>query len=372
MSMELVYTLCYLIAFVLFAVLTARLTGPSGRKHALFLVLAYGGAMAYGAHVLYFLVARRSLENESARVFWEQVEQGGELEFGDHVLRVLEASGGLWGGPLVVVLLTIVFLRLLRSPAEQKRQAADACAVALPFSLAIAKIGCFAVGCCYGAKCQGAACFVSDWAVAANEVSRFPSALLDVVAFTSVGIVLSIMYRRSVARGTLLLWFVVLYSVARFLTEFSRGDAVGGTYFGLSAVQWVVGLGILACAGALMRPKSFTYFLRGTETAAGSDITPQRRYVAWLCILEIATWPLAPIWALVFGALLLRSVVRQDPIGRANYAALSLLAIVGAASLYMVALLPVLVLATAVAVALPWLFNAADSRPSKVTTTCQS
>ncbi len=37
----------------------------------------------------------------------------------------------------------------------------------------------------------------------------------------------------------LLAWYLALYAVIRFGTEWLRGDAVRGIYFGLSTSQWI-------------------------------------------------------------------------------------------------------------------------------------
>lgn len=82
-----------------------------------------------------------------------------------------------------------------------------------------------------------------------------------------------------------------------------------------------------------------------------------RKSVRWLCVIEFVTWPFAPVWAAIFGVLLIRAMYRGDAIRRANNAVLFSVALVGIASFYLESLFPMLVIACFAATGLPLLHN---------------
>lgn len=59
-----------------------------------------------------------------------------------------DLAGGMWGGPLIVLVLLTFTLRLLAR--RDWRLWLDYAAVSLPVPMAVAKVACLAQGCCYG------------------------------------------------------------------------------------------------------------------------------------------------------------------------------------------------------------------------------
>ncbi|MHC4664253.1 MAG: hypothetical protein ACYS8W_21530, partial [Planctomycetota bacterium] len=131
------YPLFYYCAFLVFALVARKLLKKEGRNSFLLnlMMAGYLIGMNFGAHVLYFLVCKHSVVNQSLRDFYFETYgrlsagglEGGVfsllIEFGD------TAMSGLWGGPLVVVIALVVFLFFLRLDPNVKLKSLDVFAV---------------------------------------------------------------------------------------------------------------------------------------------------------------------------------------------------------------------------------------------------
>ena len=121
-------------------------------------------------------------------------------------------------------------------------------------SIAIAqgfgRIGCFLAGCCYGIKTTspiGITFHQSKFAP--NEVSLLPTQLissgLDFLNF----FVLVIIARKKKADGQVAGFYLIFYSMGRFILEFFRGDLIRGNIGALSTSQFIsIFLFAMGCA----------------------------------------------------------------------------------------------------------------------------
>jgi len=164
-------------------------------------------------------------------------------------------QGGLslFGGFVPAFLAAMALLRWKKLPVLQY---ADGLCPALPFSIALIRIGCFLQGCCHGAPLTAA------WAVAFTRLdSKVPSPLLglglhptqlyEAVFLFTLTIFLLVAQRYARAPQGLLGTFTVFaYCVFRFLIDFHRGDLERG-YFG---VAWLTLSQIGALMGILATP----------------------------------------------------------------------------------------------------------------------
>jgi phosphatidylglycerol:prolipoprotein diacylglycerol transferase len=139
---------------------------------------------------------------------------------------------GMWGGPLVYLAIASIGTLLL---VRDRRSMLDIVVLTLPAPMILAKVGCFANGCCYGAACN------LPWAVVFPEggtdrtapagVPLHPTQLYEILVLVVIAVVFAALDRKQ-WRGTLLAWFVMLYGIGRPLTEFFRApeklDAVIG------------------------------------------------------------------------------------------------------------------------------------------------
>ena len=94
----------------------------------------------------------------------------------------------------------------------------------LPLGYGIGRVGCFLAGCCYGVLYHG---------------KHFPVQLLDSVVSIAVFLCLVFLSRRKRRSYTLLITYLSVYAIQRFLLEFLRGDSIRGSYGGLFTSQWI-------------------------------------------------------------------------------------------------------------------------------------
>lgn len=129
---------------------------------------------------------------------------------------------GMWGGPLVYLAIAVIGVLVL---ARDKREMTDIVVLTLPVPMMLAKVACFANGCCYGAPCN------LPWAVTFPEggehytapagVPRHPTQLYEIIVLMVIQIIL-VALNRGRWKGTLVLWFLMLYGVGRLAAEFFR------------------------------------------------------------------------------------------------------------------------------------------------------
>jgi phosphatidylglycerol:prolipoprotein diacylglycerol transferase len=129
---------------------------------------------------------------------------------------------GMWGGPLAYLAVATGVTVLL---ARNKKRMLDLIILPLPLPMILAKVACFANGCCYGAPCNlpWAVTFPggSDYYTAPPGVSRHPTQLYEILVLAAIQVTFMVLDRKR-WRGLLMAWFVVLYGIGRPLTEFFR------------------------------------------------------------------------------------------------------------------------------------------------------
>jgi prolipoprotein diacylglyceryltransferase len=322
------YALFYLASFVLFVALSSALLKARGANGKLrnTVTLAYLIGMMLGAHALYYTLCERTLANTAIREFYSSLSngQGGLLANLSGLRGATTGAGGLWGGPLFVMLTLLPLVVTLRLDLRTKRDLLDTFAVSFPYALALAKVGCFVNGCCHGVEGSGPLYIQFTW-VPKNSAcymkSCFPTQLLDLLIYLSIATVLLALFLKPVQRGKLILWFVLLYSVGRFASEFTRGDDVGGKLYGLSPVQVVL---VASCAASillLLQRRLFDRILSvqlartGTRTEDASASAPTDRSLersdrqllvaVFSILLALFVFPILALPLLLLGVLFL-------------------------------------------------------------------
>jgi phosphatidylglycerol:prolipoprotein diacylglycerol transferase len=167
-------------------------------------------------------------------------------------LSTLQAAGVFQGGLILALIVSIWYMRRKRLPVLRTM---DVFAPGLALGHAIGRLGCFAAGCCWGAPTN------LPWAVTfTNEEShrRFgtplsqplhPSQIYESAAELVILAILLRLFARPHRDGSIVAWYLILYSVVRFLIAFVRNheqSLVGG----LSLTQWISLATLLA--GALL------------------------------------------------------------------------------------------------------------------------
>lgn len=165
-------------------------------------------------------------------------------------LETLQAAGVFHGGFIAALVVAVLYMRKQRMPAFPTM---DVFAPGVALGQSIGRLGCFAAGCCWGKECDlpWGVRFRSDFAAPVplgktlHPVQLYESAA-DLIIF-------GILYRqfgKSHRPGHVIGWYLVLYSIARFIIEFFREheQSLIGPF---SITQWIalalllVGLGIL-------------------------------------------------------------------------------------------------------------------------------
>jgi len=113
---------------------------------------------------------------------------------------------------------------------------ADIFAPCIPLAHAIGRMGCFFAGCCYGIESSHGIEFNLSLS-APHGVRLFPVQLMEAGINVLIMITLLVYERNQKGKGQLLLIYLFLYSAARFVLEFWRGDLERGFIFGLSTSQ---------------------------------------------------------------------------------------------------------------------------------------
>ena len=135
---------------------------------------------------------------------------------------------------------------------------ADAAATATATGLGIGRVGCFLAGCCHGAPSS------LPWAVHFPEshvsggVAVHPTQLYDVGTAIIAVVVWGLVRRQQRQPGTAAIATALCLLLARFVTEFARGDADRGLWGPLSTSQWLGMAGMLILAGVLWRRREPT------------------------------------------------------------------------------------------------------------------
>ncbi len=192
-----------------------------------------------------------------ARVTYIIVEWGGFLDAPwDYIFS---RTGFVFAGGLITGSLAGVwFLRRRKAPVWL---VCDVAATGMPLAHALGRIACFFSGCCFGSICnlpwgvsypkvidpQGNAvgivhAYHTDEGLVSWSSERsaavHPTQLYEFGALALIFLAILLIWRRRTFEGQVLLTYLLLYSIARFVIEFYRGDP-RGTFTGISTSQWI-------------------------------------------------------------------------------------------------------------------------------------
>lgn len=102
------------------------------------------------------------------------------------------------------------------------------------------RIGCLLAGCCYGRETAGwLSITFHDSDFAPNNVALVPTQIYSsILNFVHFGLLLLIA-RRKKAEGQVAAFYMIFYSIGRFILEFFRGDLIRGSVGVLSTSQFI-------------------------------------------------------------------------------------------------------------------------------------
>jgi len=173
------------------------------------------------------------------------------------LLSLLRSGGVFYGGLLGGIAVAWYYVRRYKLPGWRT---ADVLAPGLILGQAIGRLGCLASGCCYGRPTSVPWALTFADIYAAREFGTpvdtplHPSQVYESLANFLIFLLLIWLAPRKRFHGQVILTYVVLYSGARFVLEFFRGDPARWTFSKVLSDAQIVGI-ILLLAVALVLPK---------------------------------------------------------------------------------------------------------------------
>lgn len=186
-----------------------------------------------GAHALYFLTRLDTL----ADAF-----KNADTAFSsfDKTIAVLsDVFGGMvfYGGLIGAIIAAYIYCKAAHVDFDLY---ADIFAPAIPLFHAFGRIGCTFAGCCYGLE--------ADWGVPVIHTHsdhslyisiHLPIPLIEAGCNIILMVILLLLRKKNLKKGSLLALYFIMYSIVRFTDEFFRGDAIRGKLLWLSTSQWI-------------------------------------------------------------------------------------------------------------------------------------
>lgn len=171
----------------------------------------------------------------------------------EDLLSIFQSGGVFYGGLLAALPVAWWYVRRHKLPGWAT---ADCLAPGVVIGQSIGRLGCFAAGCCFG-KPTSVAWGVTFRDAYANryvgtplDIALHPTQLYEALLTLVIFLVLLRVADRKKFHGEVLVAYLALYAVGRFIVEFYRGDYSRGTVLGgaLSTSQFIAILMLLAAA----------------------------------------------------------------------------------------------------------------------------
>ena len=156
-------------------------------------------------------------------------------------LSTLQAAGVYQGGLILAIVIAVWYMRSAGLPALLTM---DVFAPGIAIGHAIGRLGCFAAGCCWGQECDlpWGVTFTNPDANALTgvplNISLHPTQLYESGTEALIFAFLWWYFHRPHRTGSVIGWYLILYSVARIAVEFLRHHDQG-LISGLSLTQWI-------------------------------------------------------------------------------------------------------------------------------------
>lgn len=140
------------------------------------------------------------------------------------ILKFWDVQGLVFYGGLIVGILATI--AVIKWRGLSIGVVLDSGGLAVPASLAVARVGCYLNGCCYG-KSSGL-----PWAVTFPVKTQLamgmppnpvhPTQIYEIIMDLAILVILLAVYKRFRYRGEIMLVFIMLYAAVRFINEFFR------------------------------------------------------------------------------------------------------------------------------------------------------
>jgi phosphatidylglycerol:prolipoprotein diacylglycerol transferase len=171
----------------------------------------------------------------------------------DELFSIFQSGGVFYGGLLLALPVAWWYVRRHALPGWAT---ADCLAPGVVIGQSIGRLGCFAAGCCFG-KPTSVAWGVTFRDAYANryvgtplDQALHPTQIYEALLTLGIFFVLLRIAERKKFHGQVVVAYLVLYAVGRFIVEFYRGDFSRGTVLGgaLSTSQFIALLMLLGAA----------------------------------------------------------------------------------------------------------------------------
>ena len=194
----------------------AKQDGVSGPQHEdsfyqLFYLVICG---LLGGRIFHVVIYRDEFAGDWLGIF--KVWRGGLVSYGG--LIGVAAGFGLW----------------YRKHREHNwKKVLDWLAASMAFAHAVGRLGCFFAGCCYGTPADLPWCvvFTDPQSLARLDIPLHPTQIYESVFLFALGAFLlalnNMKRRRHMRDGLIFANYLFIYSIARFLLEYVRGDYLG-------------------------------------------------------------------------------------------------------------------------------------------------
>ncbi len=149
----------------------------------------------------------------------------------------------------------------------------DIFASAFPIAHGLARLGCFAAGCCYGAPSDGPLAVVFDHplTVAPRGVPLHPTQLYEAGFLFVLGALLQVVYARKPFHGAVMLAYLLGYAAGRWVVESFRGDVARGHFLpGLFGSALSYSQGVSICLAIFAVLVFFIVARRSPENGGGA------------------------------------------------------------------------------------------------------
>tara|TARA_R110002072_G_scaffold288917_1_gene455369 strand:- start:41825 stop:42514 length:690 start_codon:yes stop_codon:yes gene_type:complete len=126
-----------------------------------------------------------------------------------------------YGGLLFGLVYLFVFCKLLNLFSAKKLYLFIP---GLTFGHAIGRVGCFLAGCCYGTICE------LPWAIDLHDHLRHPVQLYEALSLGILGFLILKMIKFKAEASFIVRFYLISYSIIRFILEYFRGDKIRGVH----------------------------------------------------------------------------------------------------------------------------------------------
>ena len=154
---------------------------------------------------------------------------------------LLDLGGGfvVYGGIILGILAPVLYLKLIKK--KRALPLLDLAMPAISLGQAIGRVGCLLSGCCYGAACPEGAWYGITFPAGAEApvgVALYPTQIMSSVGNLLLFVFLIIYTRREKFAGEVTAFYMILYSIGRFIVEIFRADP-RGSVGALSTSQFI-------------------------------------------------------------------------------------------------------------------------------------